>query len=134
MQRRWYHVSISSTDGFAVSFEQAAAALERLERMFTEPDGSFVWNGVSPAAGGASAGAGPMATAWQLEGVLYDHGGRLVYIELKGDAPPEALDRLLAAFGWPQTTLAFHMMREGIALDEAAFRAWLAGGSAPGLA
>ena len=68
---------------FAVSFEEASAALERLPRMFVEPDGSFVWV------------ADETTRSWQLDGMLYDRDGRLLYVELKGDAPPAELARFL---------------------------------------
>ena len=98
----------------AVSFEQAYEALEQLERMFIEPDGALVW--VSSAAD----------NPWQID-VLHDRGDRLSYVELKGYCPPEALDRLLGCFGWPDTSLVFQLVREGRILDEAAFRQWLYG-------
>ena len=47
------------------SFEEAAADLARLERMFIEPDGSFVWVSRQGEA------------AWQIDGNLLDHQERL---------------------------------------------------------
>lgn len=123
MPMRPYHVAITSPSGFAVSFEQAAASLERQQRLFIEPDGSFVCRGQTPS---AERDGGAPEAEWQLDGVLYDRAGRLEYVEIKGNAPPDALDRLLAALGWPATPLAFGLVREGIVLDEAAFRRWLA--------
>lgn len=125
MPPRCYHVSISSPAGFAVSFEAAAAALEAIDRMFFEPDGAFVWTG--SAAGDAANGGDATAAAWQLDGVLYDRGGRVEYVEVKGNAPPDVLEALWTALGWPATPLTFQLMREGVVLDEPAFRAWLAG-------
>ncbi len=100
--------------------------LERLERMYFEPDGSFVWTGEFDAAEANDVAAG---TTWQVDGVLYDRGGRLAYVEIKGGAPLDVLKRLLAAFGWPDTRLTFQLVREGIVLEEEAFWAWLAGAS-----
>lgn len=94
---------------FDRTFEQVADALSLLPRMFVEPDGSFVW---------VSAG-GP---AWQLDGMLYDGAGRLWYVELKGRFPEAEFDRLLAALGWPQTSICFQLVREAVWLDEQAFR------------
>jgi periplasmic divalent cation tolerance protein len=103
---------------FAVSFETASDALARLERLFIEPDGSFVW--ASPA---DESTAPPR---WQLDGVLYDRGGQLLYVDLKGSCPPSRFDQLLAALGWPATPLAFQLVREAVFLGEAEFRrlAW----------
>ena len=95
---------------FAVSFEAASAALASLKRMFLEPDGSFVW--VSAAED----------RPWQLDGVLYDRDGRLLYVDLKGAATADDLDRLLAALGWPQTPVMFQLAREAVFLDEPEFR------------
>ena len=95
---------------FDVSFEAASEALVNLERMFLEPDGSFVW--VSAA----------KDRPWQLDGVLYDRDGRLLYVDLKGATTAEDLDRFLAALGWPQTPVMFQLAREAVFLDEAEFR------------
>ena len=91
------------------SFEQAAEALSRLPRMFVEPDGSFVWTAAE-------------APRWQVDGVLYDRGGRLLYVELHGCCPTERFDELLAALGGRDTKFAFQLLREAVFLDEAEFR------------
>ncbi len=107
---------------FEVSFETASDALQKLERMFLEPDGSFVW---------VSAAGQPR---WQLDGVLYDRDGRLLYVDLKGTCAPQPFDRLLAALGWPQTPVMFQLARQAVFLDEAEFRryAGLSGDGAGG--
>ncbi len=97
------------------TFEAACEQLSALERMFCEPDGSFVWT---------SARGQP---AWQIDGNLYDHQGRLQFVDLSGTCPAEHFDRLLAAFGWPETPLVFQLTREGVLLDEAEFRRFAAG-------
>lgn len=97
---------------FPVAFEEAAERLEQFERMFFEPDGSFVWVGDSPG----------QPTPWQLDGVLYDHGGRIAHIELKGTAPPAALHRLLEALGGAASDFVFQSVRQAIFVDA---RAWL---------
>jgi hypothetical protein len=71
---------------FPVSFEEAGGRLEQLERMYFEWDGSFVWVGDTP-------------TRWQVDGMLYDHSGRLHRVELKGSCPQSAWRQLLNAFG-----------------------------------
>jgi hypothetical protein len=95
-----------------VTFDQGTASLQLLERLFIEPDGSFVWTG--------SAGDGE---PWQVDGNLIDRGDALACVELKGRCPEEQFDRLLAAFGWPRAMLAFHLPQRGVLLSEANFRA-----------
>ena len=51
------------------------------------------------------------------DGNLIDRGDALAYVELKGHCPEEQFDRLLAAFGWPRATLAFHLPQRGVLLD-----------------
>lgn len=104
----------SFTTPYAVSFEQAMAALVQLPRLDAEPDGFFVIAG--DAAG----------RRWQLDGHLFDFNGRLHRVELHGQCPPESFDGLLTCLGWPATALAFELVMEGVALEEAAFRAWAA--------
>ena len=78
--------------------------------MYCEPDGSFVW---------VSSQGEP---AWQVDGNLYDHNERLLFVDLKGTCPPREFDRFLAALGWPRTKLMFQLTREAVFLDEAEFR------------
>lgn len=95
---------------FPVGFDAALAALELLPRMFVESDGAIVWRG--------RAAAGE----WQLDGTLSERTDRLAACELKGSCPPEALDELLAAVGWPGVAVMFELVRAGVWLDEATFR------------
>jgi hypothetical protein len=118
------HIVIASATEFALSFEEAAAALERLDRLHFEPDGSFVRSGTHTP---TDAIADTSAQRWQLDGNLYDRDGRLQYVELKGTAPLAALEQLFAAIGWPATPLTFQIVQEGRTLDEPAFRSWLRG-------
>lgn len=99
------------TTPFAVSFEEAYAAMEQLPRMFIEPDGSFVWV--------SSQGE---TVPWQLDGALYDRAGRLLYVDLKGECPPEAWDKLLACFGAPPQAVMAQLVRQAVFLDEPEFR------------
>jgi hypothetical protein len=94
----------------SVSFEEAAERLQRLPRLFFEPDGSFVW---------VENGDGKR---WQVDGTLYDRSGRLLYAELKGHCPCESFDDLLRAFGWPDTPVMFQLIRHAAYLDEGQFR------------
>jgi hypothetical protein len=109
---------------FALTFEETVTNLERLERMFVEPDGSFVW--VSP-----TAGTGQEDPSWQLDGNLYDRNGRLLLVDLKGNCTPVAFDELLGCVGWPATGVMFELAREAVFLAEAEFRNYAAR-SSPG--
>jgi hypothetical protein len=96
--------------GFPRTFEDVAESFSRFERMYFEPDGSFVWV--------ASAGE----PSWQLDGVVYDRDGRVVYVDLKGTCPAARLDQLLAVLGWPAAAVMFQLVREAVVVDEATFR------------
>ena len=102
---------------FAISFEEAYAALEALPRMFIEPDGSFVW-----VAKEAGAGGDPAARQ-QVDGLLFDRAGYLQYVELSGSCDSSALNTLLTCCGWPNMPVMMQLSREAVFLDEATFRA-----------
>lgn len=70
-----------------VTWEVALDHLARLPRMYVEPDGSFLWTGISGA-----------DQAWQLEGTLYDNGVAVQYVDLRGHCPLSAWHDFLAAF------------------------------------
>jgi hypothetical protein len=93
-----------------VSFEEAAAELQKLPRMFLEPDGSFVWVSAQD------------KTDWQVEGVLFDRNGRLMFVDLKGECTEDALQQLLSALGSPTSPLMFQLVRQAVFLDESEFR------------
>jgi hypothetical protein len=95
----------------SVTFDQALSVLEQLDRMFIEPDGSFVWMG------GASD-----SDRWQVDGNLIDRGDCLAYVELKGSCPELQLNQILSALGWPNEPLAFELTRRGVVIDEEEFR------------
>jgi hypothetical protein len=94
----------------AVPFDDAFARLGCLERMFAEPDGSFVWT--SPREG----------LSWQVDGNALEREDRVLLVDLKGTCPETAFDRLLAAFGWPDQRLMMQLVRPAVFLDEATFR------------
>lgn len=94
----------------AIAFEDALDCLGRLERMYAEPDGSFVW--VSRREG----------LSWQVDGNVFDRDGRVVLVDMKGSCPPDDFDRLLACFGWPAEGLLFQLVRPAVFLQEATFR------------
>lgn len=91
-----------------VTFEEAAAVLETLPRMYFEPDGSFVW--VAPAG----------EIAWQLDGQLQDRGDRLDHVEIKGTCAPAACQQLLAALRGKARGLVFQLVEQAVFVDEAA--------------
>src|SRR5262245_5374620 len=106
------HGGGSAKDSLSVTFDQALSALDQFDRLFIEPDGSFVWTGHTED-----------GESWQVDGNLIDRGDFLAFVELNGRCPKEPFDRLLAALGWPSTKLSFQLPRRGIFLDEAEFRA-----------
>lgn len=96
---------------FEMSFEQAFERLELLPRMFIELDGSFVWSGQQA------------GRAWQIDGMLYDHNGRLQRVELTGHAPRHHWEQLLNAFGQPLDTFTIHCLQHQRFIDTAEFLA-----------
>jgi hypothetical protein len=108
-----FHVNLLALPegaSFGLTWEEAAAALQRLPRMIFELDGSFVILGIAA------------ARRWQVDGHLFDFNGQLHRVELRGTCPPEALDELLRCVGWPEQKVIFEVVKEGVCLDEAAFR------------
>ena len=111
--RQFPTLQAAAWDAFLpVTFEQVLTALIALPRMDAEPDGFFVIAGDD------------QDRRWQVDGHLFDFGDRLHRVELHGECPVAMFDDLLRCFGWPATPLAFELVREGVTLDEAAFRRW----------
>ena len=104
----------------AVQFDDAMSRLAALERMFVEPDGSFVW--VSPRSD----------STWQVDGNAFERDGRVLLVDLKGSCPPEEFDRLLAAVGWPHEPMMMQLVRAAVLLDEQTFRQHAAARGAAG--
>ena len=94
----------------ALTFEQAEERLRAIDRLFFEPDGSFVWRHEQDSG------------CWQLDGNLYDNAGCLSFIELKGTATHWMLDQFLGCFKQLESRLIFHLPRHGLFLDESEFR------------
>ena len=94
----------SLQSSFPISFEDAAAALSAEPRMYFEPDGSFVW--VSPV---------NTAAGWQLDGMLYDRAGKLLYVELKGSVSRAAFSRLSQAIA-PDSEMVVRVVQQGVML------------------
>lgn len=94
----------------AVDFETALERLAILERLYVEPDGSFVWTSRRE------------GLAWQVDGNATERAGRVLLVDLRGSCPPDDLDRLLSALGWPGQPLMFQLLRPAVFLEEAVFR------------
>lgn len=94
----------------AISFDESIDRLGRLERMYAEPDGSFVWTSQRD------------GLSWQVDGNVFDRAGHVALVDAKGSCPPEEFDRLLACFGWPAERLLFQLVRPAVFLEEPVFR------------
>ena len=101
----------------AAGFDDALADLAELERMYAEPDGSFVWTSSND----VETGDGTHAR-WQIDGNAYERHGRVLVVETKGTCPVDVLDRFLAVWGWPEQPLAVQLVRAGVFVDEPTFR------------
>jgi hypothetical protein len=99
----------------AIGFDEAFERLAGIERMYAEPDGSFVW--ACPQVPTA-----PHQPRWQVDGNAFERSGRVVLVDLKGTCPVDEFDRLLAAFGWPGQPLVMELVRPAVLLDEPTFR------------
>lgn len=82
------------------SFEQSSARLQQLGRLYFEPDGSFTW-------------AVELRRRQQVDGMLYDAGGQLQYVDLKGDCSLEAWQKLMGAI-CPESDLWVSRLRSGV--------------------
>lgn len=80
-----FHVHLYGPDRGPIqtSFEAAAGRLESLEKLYFEPDGSFVWN--------------RDAGRQQIFGMLYDAGGQIQYADLRGTCSIEMWSGIVAA-------------------------------------
>lgn len=67
-----------------MTFERLAESLQTLPRLFFEWDGSFTLAGAKPA-------------SWQVEGMAYDAGNAVQYIDLTGTCPEPAWCELMTA-------------------------------------
>ena len=94
---------------FARSFEEALSGIERLPRMFIEPDGSFVCVNPSP-------------EKWQIDGQLNDGPTGLNSVEIKGTIAANAWESFLKCLGWPRESVVVQLVREGLFMSESEFR------------
>ncbi len=94
-------------------FETVREQLAEFERMYCEPDGSFVWTSPQD------------SVAWQVDGNLYDRNEQLLFVDIKGSCPSQQFDRLLSVLGWPQSPIMFQLTQEAVFLDEETFRRYV---------
>jgi hypothetical protein len=87
-----------------VTFEEAEVALRRLPRLFFEPDGSFGWF------------SAPGEPRWDIGGMLYDRGDRIMYAELTGACPAAEFSQILEALGAAREPLAVQLVEQAIFL------------------
>jgi hypothetical protein len=100
----------SQADLMRVSFDEGLERLANLPGCYVEPDGSIVWVG------------GEGDARWQVDGNLYERGGRVMFATLTGSCPPAVFDRLLGCFGWPEQKLMMELLRAAVFVSEEAFR------------
>lgn len=94
---------------FEISFEECAKRLGQLPRLDCEPDGALVW---FDERGNV-----------QLDGVLYDRAGRLLFAELKFPVWRQTFHELLAALDWPTAPLIVQVLPAAIIVE---FDDWIA--------
>ena len=94
-----------------ISFESAVSRLAVLRRMFVEPDGSLVW--VSDSLAEAS---------WQIDGELFDRGGQLQYVELRGSCTADAFEQLTSVFRTSDSAFVIQLLRHAVFISETEFR------------
>lgn len=82
-----------SSMAMTCSFESCFEKLGKLDRMFPEPDGSFMWIGFDG------------DKDWQLNGMVYDREQAVQWCEIKGACPLGEWHTLLGCFGWPEQSM-----------------------------
>lgn len=104
----------------SIDFESAAEQLQRLDRMFFEMDGSFVWTGEN------STESTNEPARWQVDGMVYDVGGQIQRLELKGLCSKASWRKLLAVLNWPaQPLIIYDITNAGFeAIDTLESRTW----------
>lgn len=103
------------SEPMAIRFEEALERLAAIDRLFVEPDGSFVWSSPRPSLPGPS-------WRWQVDGNAFERAGNVLLVDLKGSCPAEDFDRLLMAVGWPAQAVMMQLVRPAVFLDESTFR------------
>jgi hypothetical protein len=96
-----------------IPLETALARLEAYERMFVEPDGSFLWTGEATTLSLPEDARG-QHQRWQLEGTIYDDGQVVRYIDVLGDCPLLAWQAFLAAFDESLASVTLELVEENL--------------------
>ena len=100
--------AIREADPFQISFEEIAEQLAAFDRLFLEPDGSFVWRGDK--------------RGWQIDGLLFDHLDQVRYIELKGWCPEQSFRRITSLLRQRrETRLVVQLFRQATLLEASEF-------------
>ncbi len=108
--QHWY-VYPAEGSRFQATFEQFADRVSNWPGMFFEMDGSFVWSIPVEALGERP----------QIDGMVYDRDDRIEYLDLKGNARPQAWLTLFASLvGIPEEELG-----EQIRIFDNSKQAWL---------
>jgi hypothetical protein len=93
----------------SVTFEEAEGALRRLPRLYFEPDGSFGWF------------SAPGEPRWEIGGMLYDRGDRVMYAELTGFCPAAEFRQIAEALASQREPLVVQLIEQAVFLDVDAF-------------
>ena len=90
-----FHIYLYGKDAgpLSVSFDEVTDQLAQLDRLFQEPDGSFVWSPQLLRDRPTQVEERPE----QIFGMVYDAVDRVQYIELRGCCQIETWRRLIAA-------------------------------------
>lgn len=97
---------------FAISFETASERLAALPGAYVEPDGSFSLRGES---------------GWRVVGCLFDRDGAVLYVELRGDCPADALSTIIGLLGETAETSMIQLPELGLWVGAQEFATWRSG-------
>lgn len=106
---------------FAVPFDEVLNRLSQLDRMYCEPDGSFLW--VGPAEVCEPGRLLRPFPSWHFDGQLTDGGSHLAFLELKGYGTILQLEAILRTLQWPTHPIMFQLPEWGVFLSDDSFRA-----------
>ncbi|TWT47707.1 hypothetical protein [Botrimarina hoheduenensis] len=107
------------------TFDQMQLRLAELPQCDCEPDGFFLLTGRTSD-----------GYFWRLSGHMQEYlpeesaTPRMHRVELNGECPAGFLDMVLRTMGWPDATLAFELVQEGVTLGEDDFRRYAASAEA----
>jgi hypothetical protein len=104
--------ALSRDNLFDVGFDALMAALARLPRADTEPDGFFVLSGHAD------------DHDWRLSGQIHELNERIWRVDLRGECPLATMEEILCMLGWPQVPVVFQIVQLGLTLGEVDFCRW----------